>query len=184
MINSSSDETGSDHDAKFTTKAEDSCITLDATHLDIAKNSNSVVNIEIPIIVKGKKDGIKLEAIKSFQGSDIDSHVIANSSEMENEISDSAILKAKMNEVEKRNFRDENTTSVPENLSIKKKTNSSIVTHNACLCKMYLSFAACCIIGIYLIPFAVFAIQSRNNTKKDFDYSLTNEKNTSSANVC
>ena len=183
MINSSSDKTGSDHDTKFTTKAEDSCITLDTTHLDVARNSNSVVNIEIPIIMKDKKDGIKLEAIKSVfvetQGSDIDSHVIATCS---NDISDSVILKAKMNEVEIHNLRNENITSVPENLFIKRKTNSSIVTHKACLCKMYLSFAACCIIGIYLIPFAVFAIQSRNNTEKDLDYS--SEKNTSSANVC
>ena len=65
----------------------------------------------------------------------------------------------------------ENVTSVPENLSKRKKLDSLGTTHNAWQFKMLLIFGACCIIGCYLIPFAVYAIQFRSNTEIGDDYS-------------
>ena len=187
---------GSDLGPK-STLVEESCINLDATHLNVVENLSSVLNIEIPVIMKNSEDGINHEVTSTTftrnHASDPGSHVIiANSGGMENKISDSSLLKDETNKTgniiehnlnhEKWNSQDENAQNVipiPENHSKRKKMDSSGTTHNAWRFKLILIFAACCIIGCYLIPFAVYAIEFRSNTSDDF----SNDKNISSANV-
>ena len=199
LSSSDSHVVGSDLGPK-PTLVEDSCINLDATHLNVVENLSSVLNIEIPVIMKNSEDGINHETTNiSFtenHASDPGSHVtIANSrsGEMENKISDSPLLKDKTNKTgniiehnlnhEKWNSQGENraqnVTSIPDSHSKRKKMDSSVTTHNAWRFKMLLIFATCCVIGFYLIPFAVYAIDFRSNTSDDF----SNDKNISSANV-
>ena len=167
------------------TSVEDSCINLDATHLNVVENFSSVLNIEIPVIMKNSEDGINHETTNtSFirdQGSD------------PGNISDSSLLKDKTNKTgniivehnlnhEKWNSQDinaQNVTSTPENHSKRKKMASSVTTHSTWRFKILLIFAACCIIGCYLIPFAVYAFEYRSNKSEDF----SNDKNISSVNV-
>ena len=167
--------------------------------LNVVENLSSVLNIEIPVIMTNNEDNINHETTNiSFtenHASDPGRHVtIANSRSggMENKISDSPLLIDETNKTgniiehnlnnEKWNSQDENAqnvTSIPESHSKRKKMDSSVTTHNAWRFKLLLIFAACCIIGFYLIPFAVYAIELRSNTSDDF----SNDKNISSANV-
>ena len=180
------------------TSTEDSCINLDATHLNVIENLPSVLNIEIPVIMPNSEDDNNHETTNtSFtenHESDPGTHVIiAKSGQMENNISDSSFLNDETNKTrniveddlnhEKWNSQDENAqnvTSIPEGQSKRKKMDSSGTTHSAWRFKLIIIFAACCIIGCYLILFAVYAIQFRSNTS-DNDFSSV--KNTSSANV-
>ena len=170
------------------------------TNPNVVENLSSVLNIGIPVIMKNSEDDINHEtANTSFtenHASDPGSHVtIANSRSggMENNISDYSLLKDEANKTgniiehdlnhEKWNSQNENAqnvTSILESHSKSRKMDSSGTTHNAWRFKILLIFAACCIIGCYLIPFAVNAIQfSSNNTNEDF----SNDKNISNANV-
>ena len=167
--------------------------------LNVIENFSLVLNIEIPVIMKNSEDDINHETTNisftenhaSNPGSQV---TIANSRSggMENNISDSPLLKDETNKTgniiehnlnhEKWNSQDENAqnvTSTPESHSKRKKMDSSVTTHNAWRFKISLIFAACCIIGFYLIPFAVYAIEFRSNTSGDF----SNDKNISSVNV-
>ena len=176
------------------TLVEDSCINLDATHLNVVENLSSVLNIEIPVIMKNSEDDINHETTNtSFTGSHASnpgSHV--DSSEMVITISDSSHLKDETNKTgniiednlnhEKWNSQDENVQNVtptPESHSKRKKMDTSGTTHNAWRFKLLVIFAVCCIIGCYLIPLAVNTTQFTLNTNKDF----SNNKNISSANV-
>ena len=171
-----------------------------ATNLDAVENFSSAVNIEIPVIMKESEEDIQHETTNtSFTGNhanDSGSHVmIANSGGIVNDISDSSILKDGTNKTEniikedlnheKWNSQDGNTksvTSMPKNLSkTKKKDSSSSTTHSAWRFKLLLIFGACCIIGCYLIPLAVYGIQYGGN---DIDDDYSSEQNISSANVC
>ena len=74
---------GSDLEPK-PTSVENSCINLDAIHLNIVDNLSPVLNIEIPVIMAKSEDDIKHETTNtSFTGnyaSDSGNHVIiANS---------------------------------------------------------------------------------------------------------
>ena len=167
------------------TSVEDSCINLDATHLNVVENFSSVLNIEIPVIMKNNEDGINHETTSTS--------FIRNQGSDPGNISDSSLLKDKTNKTgniivehnlnhEKWNSQDENAqnvTSIPESHSKRKKMASSGTTHSAWRFKILLIFAACCIIGCYLIPFAVYAIEYRSNKSEDF----SNDKNISSVNV-
>ena len=167
-----------------------------ATNLDAVENFSSAVNIEIPVIMK---EDIQHETTNtSFTGNhanDSGSHaMIANSGDIVNDISDSSILKDGTNKTEniikedlnheKWNSQDGNTksvTSMPKNLSkSKKKDSSSSTTHSAWRFKLLLIFGACCIIGCYLMPLAVYGIESGSN---DIDDDYSSEQNISSANV-
>ena len=196
LCSSDSHVVGSDLGQK-PTSTEDSCINLDATHLNVVENLSSVLNIEIPVIMRNSEDDNNHETTNiSFtvnHTSDPGNHVIiAKSGQIENNISDSSPLKDKTNKTgnviehnlnhEKWNSQDENAqnvTSTPESHSKRKKMDSSGTTHSAWRFKLLLIFAACCIIGCYLIPFAVYATQFRSSTSDDF----SSVKNTSSANV-
>ena len=170
-----------------------------ATNLDAVENFSSVVNIEILVIMKESEEDIQRETTNtSFtgnHGNDSGSHVmIANSGDIVNNISDSSILKDGTNKTEnivkedlnhqKWNSREGNTknvTSMPKNLSkSKKKDSSSSTTHSAWRFKLLLIFGACCIIGCYLIPLAVYGIQYGGN---DIDDDYSSEQNIFSANV-
>ena len=173
--------------------AEDSFIKLDATQLNIVENS-SVVSIEIPIIMKRSEDNIKYEATNilfiEHHASDSDNHVIiTNPGQMENSnISGSAVSKDEINKenIVKDNLnhqkwdsqdeKAEKVTLMPERPS---KRKDSGTTHGAWRFKILLIFAACCIIGFYLIPFTVYGLQSRINPEMDY----SNETNASSASV-
>ena len=176
------------------TLVEDSCINLDATHLNVVENLSSVLNIEIPVIMKNSEDDINHETTNtSFTGnhaSDPSSHV--NSGEMVITNSDSSHLKDETNKtgnIIEHNLRNENwssqdenvqnVTPTPESHSKRKKMDTSGTTHHAWRFKLLVIFAACCIIGCYLIPFAVNTTQFTLNTNEDF----SNDKNISSANV-
>ena len=169
------------------TLVEDSCINLDATHLNVVENLSSVINIEIPVIMKNSEDDNNHETTNtSFTGnhaSDPGNHVIiANSGEMVNTISDSSLLKDETSNLHHGNSQDENAQNVtptPESCPRKKKMDSSGTTHSAWRFKLLLIFVACCIIGCYLIPFAVNTTQFTRNTNEDF----SNDKNISNANV-
>ena len=181
------------------TLVEDSCINLDATHLNVVENMSSVLNIEIPVIIKNSEDDINHEATNtSFtenHTNDPGSHVIIanyNSGGMVNTISDSSLSKDETNKTgniiehdlhhEKWNSQNENAQNViptPKSHSKRKKMDTSGTTHNAWRFKLLLIFVACCIVGCYLIPFAVNATQFRTHTSEDF----SNDKNISSANV-
>ena len=175
--------------ANKTCSVEDSCVKLDATHLHVVENFSSVVNIEIPIIIKKSEDDIKHETTDtSFTGnhtSDSGSHVIIANSLLENDMNTTKnIVKGDLNH-QKGNSQDESTreniTSVPENLSKRKEMDSSGTTNNAWRFKVLLIFVACCIIGCYLIPFVDYAIQYEGDAEISNDYS--NEENITSANV-
>ena len=179
---------GSDLEPK-PTSVENSCINLDAIHLNIVDNLSPVLNIEIPVIMAKSEDDIKHETTNtSFTGnhaSDSGNHIIIANSLLKDDMNTTKnIVKDDLNH-QKGNSQDDNTenvTSVPENLSKRKKLDSLGTTHNAWRFKMLLIFGACCIIGCYLIPFAVYAIQFRSNTEIGDDYS--DEKNVTSTNVC
>ena len=167
--------------------------------LNVVENLSSVLNIEIPVIMKNSEDDVNPEtnniSFTENHASDPSSQVtIANSRSggMENNISDSPLLNDKTNKTgniiehnlnhEKWNSQDENAqnvTSIPDSHSKRKKMDSTVTTHSAWRFKISLIFPACCIIGCYLIPFAVYAIELRSNTSDDF----SNDKNISSANV-
>ena len=154
---------GSDLDPKIHTNkicgsVEDSCM---STHFE---NFSSVVNIEIPIIIKDSEDDIKHATT--------DSHVITtNFGKMKNnDVSGSSIPKGKVvNKAEKTKKRSVSLTS------------QGSTTHRRS--KMLIIFGFCFIIGWYLIPFIVYYVtQTRDNVETDVDYSLN--KNTSSVSVC
>ena len=171
--------------ANKTCSVEDSCVKLDATHLNVVENFSSAMNIEIPIIIKKSEDDIKHETTDtSFTASDSGSHVIIANSLLKDDMNTTKnIVKDDLNQ-QKGNSQDESTeniTSVPENLSKRKNMDSSGTTHNAWRFKVLLIFVACCIIGCYLIPFVAYAIQYEGDAEISNDYS--NEENITSANV-
>ena len=139
---------------------EDSCM---STHLE---NFSSVVNIEIPIIIKNSEDDIK-HALT-------DSHMISTNFDKmkDNDVSGSSIPKGKVvNKGEKKMKRSVSLTSLGS------------TTHSAWRSKMLLIFGVGFIIGWYLIPFIVYYVtQTRDDVETDVDYSLN--KNTSSVSVC
>ena len=182
---------------KASLSSSDSHVVVDPkpTHLNAVENLSSVVNIEIPVIMKEREDIQHKTTNISFTGNhanDSGSHVIiVNSGGIVNNISDSSAFKDEINKTEngylnhqKWNSQDgntENVTSMPKNLSKTKKKDSSSTTHSAWRFKLLLIFGACCIIGCYLIPIAVYGIQSGGN---DIDDDYSSEQNISSANVC
>ena len=79
---------------------------------------------------------------------------------------------------------DNDVTSLPKKV-LKHSTisTSSMINQKAMCCKIFIIFAICCIIGIFLIPIIVYYVnQTRDNTEVDTEYSR--EINTSNAEVC
>ena len=164
LSSSNSHVVGSDLDPKIHTNktcdsVKDSCM---STHLE---NFSSVVNIEIPIIIKDGEDDIK--------HAPTDSHMIStNFDKMEdNDVSGSSVPKGKaINKAEKKIKRRVSLTSLGS------------TTHSAWCSKMLIFFGVCFIIGWHLIPFIVSNVtQTGGNPQTDVDYSL--DKNTSSVSV-
>ena len=165
LSSSNSHVVGSDLDPKIHTNkicgsVEDSCM---STHFE---NFSSVVNIEIPIIIKDSEDDIK--------HAPTDSHVnTINFGKMKNnDVSGSSIPKGKaINKAEKAKKQSVSLTSLGS------------TTHSAWRSKMLIIFGFCFIIGWYLILFIVYYVtQTTDNVETDIDYSLN--KNTSSVSVC
>ena len=65
---------------------------------------------------------------------------------------------------------DKNVTSMPKKVLKKHSITStnSVVNHNAPWCKIFIIFAVCCTIGIFLIPITLYFVnQTRDNTEVD-----------------
>ena len=81
---------------------------------------------------------------------------------------------------------DDVTVSLPKKVLKKCNTvtisTSSIMKHKTLCCKIFIIFAICCIIGIFLIPIIAYYVnQTRNDAEVDTEYS--HEINTSNAEV-
>ena len=78
---------------------------------------------------------------------------------------------------------DDSIQNDPKQLHVMKKRRQSISLTNPLYCKILLFFAVCSIVVCFLIPAIFYYVnQARESDETKAEYS--NEKNTSSANVC
>ena len=159
-----------DHElTNITCSVEDSHVNLDTAHLNVVENFSSVVNIEVPIIIKDSEDDIQHATTNPSQSKD-------------NDISDSSVLKDKaMNEA--KNIAKDDLNHQKHAKKMKRSTSSASVSSTTCSAwrfKILIIFGACFITGCYLVPFTIYYVtQTGGNAEID-----VYDKNASSVSGC
>ena len=118
-------------------------------------------------------------------------HTIVNQVQNGNSISESLVLKDETDNgnlnysrcISQSSNPDGDVTSLPKKVLKKHNTisTSSIIKHKTLCCKIFIIFAICCIIGIFLIPIIAYYVNQTSNDAEDTEYS--HEINTSDAEV-
>lgn len=165
--------------------------------LDTDLDQNTTSNVTTDLSIKSIEDDVNNSDLSS--GSDLVGHttgVNLDQVENSNNVSESIVLKDKVNNTSIGNLNhprcisqssnpDHDVTSLPKKILRKHNTisTSSIIKHKTLCCKIFIIFAMCCIIGIFLIPIIAYYVnQTRNNAEVDDEYS--HEINTLNAEVC
>ena len=141
-----------------------------------------------PVFTAGNlsvEDGVNNNDLSS--GSDlIDCTTIVNQVQNGNSILESSVLKDEADNgnlnhsrcISQSSTSDGNVTSLPKKVLKKRNTisTSSIMKHKTKCCKIFIIFAICCIIGIFLIPIIGYYVnQTSNDAEVDTEYSHETE---------